>query len=59
MQYCIRIEGVVIVDNELTIFDEGNAIMHSNLDIFKDFISKGLCVCFTATPDDQDPRGDP
>ena len=48
---------MVTGDNELAISDEGDAIMHSDPDKFRDFISKCLCVCFTATPDDQDPRG--
>ncbi|CDW88318.1 UNKNOWN [Stylonychia lemnae] len=56
IQHCIGIDGVVVRDNELAIFDEGDAIMHSDPEKFRDFISKCLCVCFTATPDDQDSR---
>jgi hypothetical protein len=48
---------VVIGDNELAIFDEGDAIIHSDPDKFRGFISKCLCVCLTATPEDQDPKG--
>lgn len=47
----------MVGDNELAIFDEGDAIMHGDPDKFRDFVSKCLCVCFTATPDDQDPKG--
>jgi len=47
----------VIGDNELAIFDEGDATMHSDPDKFGDFVSKRLSICFTATPDDQDPTG--
>jgi len=31
--------------------------MYSNPDKFRDFIAKCACVCFTATPDDQEPNG--
>ncbi|CDW88935.1 UNKNOWN [Stylonychia lemnae] len=57
IQHCIGIDGLKVGDNELAIFDEGDAIMHSDPDKFRDFISKFLYVCFTATPDDQDHKG--
>jgi hypothetical protein len=52
IQHCIGIDGVAIRDNELAKFDEGDAIMHSDPGKFRDFVSRCLCVCFTATPDD-------
>ena len=31
--------------------------MYSNPEKFRDFVAKCSCLCFTATPDDQDPLG--
>ena len=46
-----------VQDGELVIVDESDSTMYSNPDKFRDFIAKCACVCFTATPDDQEPTG--
>ncbi|CDW87650.1 UNKNOWN [Stylonychia lemnae] len=56
-EFSTYLDFVAIGDNELAIFDEGDAIMYNDPDKFRDFVSNCLCICFTATPDDQDPRG--
>ena len=46
-----------VQDGELVIVDESDSLMYSNPEKFRDFIAKCACVCFTATPDDQEPTG--
>jgi len=46
-----------VQDGELVIVDESDSLMYSNPDKFRDFVAKCACVCFTATPDDQEPNG--
>jgi hypothetical protein len=45
------------LDNELVIIDEADSIMYSEPEMFRDFISKCACICFTATPDDNQSAG--
>jgi hypothetical protein len=39
------------------IIDEADALMYGNPEKFREFIAANAWICFTATPDDQDPDG--
>lgn len=45
------------LESELVIVDEADCFMFNDPTGFKSFISKTCCLCFTATPDNQDPEG--
>eukprot|EP00347_Sterkiella_histriomuscorum_P004135 403361622 len=42
---------------ELVIVDEADSLIFSNQEKFRDFVAKFKCVCFTASPDDQELTG--
>jgi len=44
-------------DGELVIIDEADFLIYDDPEKFRDFAAKCACICFTATPDDQDPLG--
>jgi len=46
-----------VQDGELVIVDESDSLMYSDPEKFRDFVAKCACVCFTATPDDQELNG--
>ena len=46
-----------LVEGELVIVDEADTFIFSNTDKFSALISECACVCFTATPDNCDPKG--
>jgi hypothetical protein len=46
-----------VLDGELVIIDESDATMYEDPVKFREFVAKCACICFTATPDDQDPKG--
>ena len=52
VEYHIGIDFVVN-DGELVLVDEADSLMYSNPEKFRDFVAKCACICFTATPDDQ------
>lgn len=41
----------------MVIVDEADALLYSGPEKFRDFVAKCACICFTATPDDQNPIG--
>jgi len=44
-----------VSDGELVIIDEADFLIYDDPVKFRDFVVKCACICFTATPDDQDP----
>lgn len=47
----------VCQQGELVIIDEADCFMFRNPSAFKRFVAEVCCLCFTATPDDQDIKG--
>lgn len=43
--------------NSLIIFDEADVYMLGDPEKFAEMINGCLCLCFTATPDNKDPKG--
>lgn len=50
----VGVVGFEVKEGELAIVDEADNVMHGDPAIFFDFMSKCACICYTATPDDQD-----
>jgi superfamily II DNA helicase RecQ len=47
----------VCLPGELVIIDEADCFMFKDPSAFKLFATEACCLCFTATPDNQDPNG--
>lgn len=56
IQYHIGIDFKV-GPNELVIIDEADALIFRQPDEFQKFTNDTACICFTATPDNQQVRG--
>ena len=57
IEYHVGIDFAVANERELVIIDEADALLYADPVKFRDFVNNCACVCFTATPDDQEPAG--